>query len=147
MTVASSEVMDWPPGSHASTFGGNNLACAASLAVMDLLREEGFGDRVTALGDYLVRRLGELAERHPMIGDVRGLGLMVGMELVRDRSTKEPAPGERGKVLRRAFELGLVLLPAGESVIRASPPLVIEEEDIDAGVAILDRALEDVNGG
>ncbi len=147
VTVASSEVMDWPPGSHASTFGGNNLACAASLAVMDLLREEGFGDRVTALGDYLVRRLGELAERHPMIGDVRGLGLMVGMELVRDRSTKEPAPDERGKVLRRAFELGLVLLPAGESVIRASPPLVIEEEDIDAGVAILDRALEDVNGG
>jgi len=142
VTVASDEVMDWPPGSHASTFGGNNLACAASLAVMNLLREEGFGDRVTARGGYLLQRLRELAERHPIIGDVRGLGLMVGMELVRDPSTKEPARAERETILRRAFKQGLVLLPAGESVIRVSPPLIMDEEDIDTGVDILDRAME-----
>lgn len=142
VTVASDEVMDWPPGSHASTFGGNNLACAASLAVMDLLREEGFGDRVTARGDYLLQRLRELAERHPIIGDVRGLGLMVGMELVRDPSTKEPARAGRETILRHAFERGIVLLPAGESVIRFSPPLIMDEEDIDTGVDILDRVME-----
>ncbi|HOI12942.1 MAG TPA: acetyl ornithine aminotransferase family protein [Methanoculleus sp.] len=147
VTVASDEVMDWPPGSHASTFGGNNLACAASLAVMDLLREEGFGDRVTARGEYLEKRLRELADRHPVIGDVRGLGLMVGMELVRDRAGKAPAQAERKAILQDAFKRGLVLLPAGESVIRASPPLIMEEEDIDAGVVILDQVLEGLTGG
>ena len=142
VTVASGEVMDWPPGSHASTFGGNNLACAAALAVMGLLREEGLGDRVTAAGGYLTARLRELAGRHPIVGDVRGLGLMVGMELVRDRSTKEPARDEQRIILRRAFERGLVLLPAGESVIRFCPPLIVSEEEIDTAVAILDRAME-----
>lgn len=142
VTVASGEVMDWPPGSHASTFGGNNLACAAALAVMGLLREEGLGDRVTAAGGYLTARLRELAERHPIVGDVRGLGLMVGMELVRDQSTKEPARDEQRIILRRAFERGLVLLPAGESVIRFCPPLIVSEEEIDTAVAILDRAME-----
>jgi 4-aminobutyrate aminotransferase len=142
VTVASGEVMDWPPGSHASTFGGNNLACAAALAVMGLLREEGLGERVTAAGGYLTARLRELAERHPIVGDVRGLGLMVGMELVRDQSTKEPARDEQRIILRRAFERGLVLLPAGESVIRFCPPLIVGEEEIDTAVAILDRAME-----
>lgn len=142
VTVASGEVMDWPPGSHASTFGGNNLACAAALAVMGLLREEGLGERVTAAGGYLTARLRELAERHPIVGDVRGLGLMVGMELVRDQSTKEPARDKQRIILRRAFERGLVLLPAGESVIRFCPPLIVGEEEIDTAVAILDRAME-----
>jgi len=142
VTVASGEVMDWPPGSHASTFGGNNLACAAALAVMGLLREEGLGERVAAAGGYLMARLRELAERHPIVGDVRGLGLMVGMELVRDQSTKEPARDKQRIILRRAFERGLVLLPAGESVIRFCPPLIVGEEEIDTAVAILDRAME-----
>ncbi|WP_292394283.1 acetyl ornithine aminotransferase family protein [Methanoculleus sp. UBA303] len=143
VTVASSEIMDWPPGSHASTFGGNNLACAAALAVMDLMRDGGFGDRVMARGEYLVKRLRELAEWHTIIGDVRGLGLMVGMELVRDRSTKEPAREERETILRHAFERGLVLLPAGESVIRFCPPLIMNEEDIDVGIDILDRVMKE----
>jgi len=143
VTVASSEIMDWPPGSHASTFGGNNLACAAALAVMDLMRDGGFGDRVMARGEYLVKRLRELAEWHTVIGDVRGLGLMVGMELVRDRSTKEPAREERETILRHAFERGLVLLPAGESVIRFCPPLIMNEEDIDVGIDILDRVMKE----
>ncbi|MCE5337576.1 MAG: acetyl ornithine aminotransferase family protein [Methanomicrobiaceae archaeon] len=143
VTVASSEIMDWPPGSHASTFGGNNLACAAALAVMDLIRDGGFGDRVMTRGEYLVKRLRELAEWHTIIGDVRGLGLMVGMELVRDRSTKEPAREERETILRHAFERGLVLLPAGESVIRFCPPLIVDEEDIDVGIDILDRVMKE----
>jgi len=143
VTVASSEIMDWPPGSHASTFGGNNLACAAALAVMDLMRDGGFGDRVMARGEYLVKRLRELAEWHTIIGDVRGLGLMVGMELVRDRSTKEPAREERETILRHAFERGLVLLPAGESVIKFCPPLIMNEEDIDVGIDILDRVMKE----
>jgi 4-aminobutyrate aminotransferase len=141
VTVASDEIMTWPPGSHASTFGGNNLACAAALAVMDLLREEGFGDRVLARGEYLAKGLRELQERHSIIGDIRGIGLMVGIELVRDSQTKEPARRERETILRHAFENGLALLPAGESTIRFSPPLIMETEDIDTGLAILDRAM------
>ncbi len=142
VTVASGEVMNWPPGSHASTFGGNNLACAAGLAVLGVMGEPGFGDRVLGTGSYLAGRLRNLQKKHDLIGDVRGLGLMIGMELVKDRETKEPAGEERDAVLLRAFEAGLTLLSAGESAIRFCPPLTIGREDIDTGVDILDGALE-----
>ena len=142
VTVAPEGIMSWPPGSHASTFGGNNLACAAGHAALGIMGEEGFGDRVLAMGSYLLDGLKSLQDRHPVIGDVRGLGLMVGMELVRDRGTKEPAGETRDAVLNRAFEAGLTLLPAGESVIRFCPPLVVGKEDIDTALGILDGALE-----
>jgi 4-aminobutyrate aminotransferase len=146
VTVARDGIMSWPPGSHASTFGGNNLACAAGHAVLEVMGEEGFGDRVTRLGSHLLAGLRALQEKHAIIGDVRGLGLMVGMELVKDRGTKEPAGKERDAVLNRAFEAGLTLLPAGESVIRFCPPLTIGKEDLDTGLGILDDALEGAGG-
>ncbi|EJG07184.1 aminotransferase class-III [Methanofollis liminatans DSM 4140] len=142
VTVASDEVMTWPPGSHASTFGGNCAACAAGLAVLSVMREKGFGERVTETGEHLIAGLQGLMERHRIIGDVRGIGLMAAIELVRDRGTKEPAREERNEILKRAFEAGLTLLPAGESAIRFSPPLTIRPAEIDAGLAILDRAME-----
>ena len=142
VTVARDEIMSWPPGSHASTFGGNNLACAAGLAVLGLMGEMDIGRRVMETGPYLMAGLNRLREKHGIIGDVRGIGLMVGMELARDRTTKEPAGEERDAVLNRAFERGLALLPAGESVIRFCPPLIIGKEDIDTGLGILDGALE-----
>ncbi|MDD1665234.1 MAG: acetyl ornithine aminotransferase family protein [Methanomicrobiales archaeon] len=140
--IASDEIMNWPPGSHASTFGGNNLACAAGMAALELMEELDIGRRAAEAGSYLLEGLRSLRDRHEIIGDVRGLGLMAAIELVRDRETKEPAMEERNRVLTRAFEAGLTLLPAGESVIRFCPPLVIGREDIDTGLGILDRALE-----
>jgi 4-aminobutyrate aminotransferase len=144
VTVASDEIMSWPPGSHASTFGGNNLACAAGMAVLEVMEEMDIGRHVAEMGSYLLDGLRSLQDRHDLIGDVRGIGLMVGMELVKDRATKEPAVEERNRVLNRAFEAGLALLPAGESVIRFCPPLTIGKGDIDTGLGILDRSMEGI---
>jgi 4-aminobutyrate aminotransferase len=142
VTVARDEIMTWPPGSHASTFGGNNLSCAAGHAVLEIMSENGFGKRVLDTGKYLLNGLKRLQQEHEIIGDVRGLGLMCGIELVRDRRTKEPAVKEREIILNRAFKSGLALLPAGLSVIRFCPPLIIEQEDIAFGLEILGSALE-----
>jgi 4-aminobutyrate aminotransferase len=139
VTVSCDEVMTWPPGSHASTFGGNVVACAAGRAVLALMRESGFGQHVLDMGDYLQERLRTLQDEHPVIGDIRGKGLMIGMELVTDRKTRRPAHEERNTILISAFKQGLTLLPAGDSVIRFSPPLIIEKRHIDAAIGILDR--------
>ncbi len=144
VTIASDEIMTWPPGSHASTFGGNNVACAAGMAALDIMKEDGFGDHVTKMGTYLLERLRDLEKRYEVIGHVRGMGLMSAIELVRSRTTKEPAVHERNMILKTAFKNGLTLLPAGESVIRFCPPLTIEKEDIDIGFEILDAAIADV---
>ena len=144
VTVASDAIMTWPPGSHASTFGGNNVSCAAGIAVLGVMQEAGFGDHVTAMGAYLKESLAALSEKHELIGDVRGVGLMIGIELVRDRATLEPAKQERNAILNEAFQNGLTLLPAGESVIRFCPPLIIRKEDIDCGIRILDQAFRRV---
>ncbi|MBP2145373.1 4-aminobutyrate aminotransferase [Methanofollis sp. W23] len=141
-TLASEEVMDWPPGSHASTFGGNNVACAAGLAVLEIMQAPGFGAHVREAGAVLLDGLLRLQGRHEIIGDVRGVGLMAGIELVEDRVSRVPARATRNRALVRAFERGLTLLPAGESVIRFSPPLVMDEEEIRAGLMVLDEAME-----
>jgi 4-aminobutyrate aminotransferase len=140
VTVASGEIMNWPPGSHASTFGGNNAACAAGLAVLEVMAGTGFGEHVIEMGTYLQNKLAAMQKNHEIIGNVRGIGLMIGAELVKDRKTRVPAHAERNAILNAAFEKGLTLLPAGESVIRFCPPLTIEKTDIDTGLAILDEA-------
>jgi 4-aminobutyrate aminotransferase len=147
VTASSDEIMSWPPGAHASTFGGNNAACAAGLAVLDILGKEGFGKGVIERGAYLMEKLRSLQKEHDLIGDVRGLGLMIGMELVQNRESRKPAIRERNEVLNEAFRHGLTLLPAGDSVIRFCPPLIIEREDIDMGIGILDQTLETVGAG
>jgi len=139
-TIARADVMNWPRGSHASTFGGNPLACAAALETIALLEEELLAHTV-AVGDYLLQRLRKLQERHSMIGDVRGLGLMAGVELVRDRTTKEPAVAERDAIVQDCFQRGLLLLGCGESTLRFCPPLVVTRRDVDAALAILDEVL------
>jgi 4-aminobutyrate aminotransferase len=108
------------------------------------MQEAGFGDHVTAMGAYLKESLAALSEKHELIGDVRVVGLMIGIELVRDRATLEPANQERNAILNEAFRNGLTLLPAGESVIRFCPPLTIGKEDIDCGIRILDQAFRRV---
>ena len=143
--VASDEIMDWPPGSHASTFGGNPVSCAAALETVALLEEE-LMDNATDVGGYLLGRLRDLATRHKLIGDVRGKGLMIGVELVRDRQTKEPAIAERNQIVQECFQKGLLLLGCGTSGIRFCPPLVIDEHDAETAVSIFDDTLVGMKG-
>ena len=138
--IARDEIMDWPPGSHASTFGGNPVSCAAALETIALL-EESLIANAERVGAYILDRLAELLARHELIGDVRGKGLMIGVELVRDRESKEPAIAERNTIVQECFQKGLLLLGCGVSSIRFSPPLVIDQADADTALDILDEVI------
>jgi 4-aminobutyrate aminotransferase len=140
VATARAEIMSWPPGTHASTFGGNPVACAASLATLRLLRA-GLVRNAETVGARLMSGVRGLMDKHAIVGDVRGRGLMIGLELVRDRETKERATSERDAVVREAFRRGLLLLGAGANAIRISPPLVLTADQADTAVRILDDAL------
>lgn len=141
--IAKAEIMDWEQGAHASTFGGNPVSCVAALETIALV-EEGLMRNADEVGQFLIGRLRELAARHSMIGDVRGLGLMIGVDLVKDRATREVAPVERDAVLQNCFSKGLVLLGCGESTIRLCPALVVTREEAATAVEILDSAITEV---
>ena len=140
VTSARADVMDWPPGSHASTFGGNPVACAAALATIRLLKESLI-ENAAKVGEHLIGRLRDLASRQPLIGDVRGKGLMIGVELVKDRETKVRASEERDLVIDSMFAKGVLALGAGRNTIRLCPPLVLTAEQADFCVLALDEAL------
>jgi 4-aminobutyrate aminotransferase len=144
LTVASESVMDWPVGAHSNTFGGNPVACAAALTTIKLIRG-GLMANAEEVGGFLMRKLKELAARHQIIGDVRGKGLMIGIELVRDRKTKERATSERDALVMAAFRRGLLILAAGQNTVRLSPPLVLSKEQADTAVRLLDEALGDIS--
>ena len=144
LTIAREDVMDWPSGAHSNTFGGNPVACAAALATIKLVRQ-GLMQNAAAVGEYLCGKLQDLAQRHRAIGDVRGRGMMIGIELVRDRQTKERATSERDELVMAAFRRGLLVLAAGPNVIRLSPPLVLTREQADVAVRILDDALGEIS--
>jgi 4-aminobutyrate aminotransferase len=139
-TIARADLMTWPPGAHASTFGGNPVACAAALATIALL-EEGLVENAARMGEYLRERLRDWPARFPAVGQVRGLGLMIGIELVRDQATRERAPELRDRVVNRAFERGLLVLGAGENTIRLCPPLVITRDQCDFALETLENCL------
>jgi 4-aminobutyrate aminotransferase len=136
--------MRWESGGHGSTFGGNPVSVAAALATLELL-EGGLIDNAAAVGDHLLGLLRGRLARHPVVGDVRGLGLMIGVEIVRDRTAREPDPERREKVLEEAFRRGLLLLGCGKSTIRLAPPLVIDRGDAEAAAAILDESIAAVS--
>jgi 4-aminobutyrate aminotransferase len=144
LTIAREDVMDWPVGAHSNTFGGNPVACAAALTTLKLV-SQGLMQNAADVGKFMLSRLKELAGRHRLIGDVRGCGLMLGVELVRDRQTKIPAASERDAVVLSAFRRGLLVLAAGTSTIRLSPPLVLTKEQADAAVGIFDESLSEVS--
>jgi len=139
-TVARADLMTWPPGAHASTFGGNPVACAAALATIELLEKELVAN-AAQMGAYIMGLLREWPARFPVVGEVRGLGLMIGIELVRDRQTRERAPAVRNRVLELAFERGLLVLGAGENSIRLCPPLVITRDQAAFAVDVLEECL------
>jgi 4-aminobutyrate aminotransferase len=138
--VARAEVMDWPAGSHASTFGGNPVSCRAALATLDLI-EGGYMANAAERGAELKAGLGRLRERHSHLGDVRGLGLMVAVDVVSSRMPYTHAPAVRDAVVQRAFESGLLLLGCGESAVRFCPPLCITAAQVERALEILDGVL------
>src|SRR3989454_836958 len=140
VATARAEIMSWPPGTHASTFGGNTVSCVASLATIRLLRD-GLVTTAATVGAHLMAGAKALMDKHQLIGDVRGRGLMIGIELVRDRQTKERATTERDAVVRECFKRGLLVLGAGRNAIRFSPPLVLTKPLADIALEILDQAL------
>lgn len=142
-TIARAEVMDWKPGAHASTFGGNPVSVAAALATMDLL-ESDYIENARCVGDYLMARMSGWPARHSIVGDVRGKGLMIGIEIVRDQTTKERAQDLRDAIVERAFGKGLLLLGAGENTIRICPPLVIDEEQADYAMRAIEECIVEV---
>ena len=144
-TIAKEEIMDWEGGSHANTFGGNPVACSSALAVIDIIKEEKLMENATRQGAYLMKRLKEMQQKYPIIGDVRGKGLMIGVELVKDPQTKEPAAQECLEVMNKCFKRGLAIITAGKCTMRIAPPLIITRETIDAGLEVFEGAVKEVD--
>ena len=142
-TIARASLMDWKPGAHASTFGGNPVSVAAALATMDLL-ETQYIENARRVGGFLLGRISDWPARHRIVGDVRGKGLMIGIEIVRDQKTKERAGDLREAIVDLAFEKGLLLLGAGENTIRIAPPLVIDEEQAAFAAQTLEACIGEV---
>jgi len=141
--VARADLMTWGPGAHASTFGGNPVACAAALETVRLL-EEKYIANAARMGEYILGRLAGWPEKHRSVGEIRGKGLMIGIELVKSRKTREPDPEARAKVVERAFEHGLLILGCGESTVRLMPPLIVERDQADFALDVLDRCISEV---
>jgi 4-aminobutyrate aminotransferase len=139
-TVARASLMTWPPGAHASTFGGNPLACQAALTTIALL-EEGLIANAARMGEYMMERLRAWPSRFECVGDVRGLGLMIGVEFVRDQETRRKAPERRDAVVQEAFQRGLLTLGAGENTLRLCPPLIVTREQCDFAIETLEDCI------
>ncbi|MGB6902555.1 MAG: aminotransferase class III-fold pyridoxal phosphate-dependent enzyme, partial [Acidobacteriaceae bacterium] len=134
-------IMDWKPGSHASTFGGNPICIAAALATIDILEREGMAN-ASRQGQNIFARLRHWPSKHPVIGDVRGRGLMIGLEIVKDQKTRESAPRVRDRIVELAFERGLLILGCGENSIRLAPPLIVNEHEAAVALDILEECVK-----
>jgi len=141
--IAKADVMNWEYGSHASTYGGNPVACAASLAVIRLL-EGGILENVVKMGDYLVGRLLELKKAYSIIGDVRGKGLMIGVEIVQDRETEIKAANERNFIVEEMVKHGVILIGCGDNVLRFAPALIVNKDEIDVCIEAFEKVLKTV---
>jgi len=144
--IARDEVMDWPAGAHGSTFGGNPVCCVAAHATLDVIAENGLMANATRVGRQLLGNLRDLAAESYLLGDVRGLGLMLAVELVQDKVTKKAAKVEAEAVVQACFRRGLLLLPCGPSSIRFSPPLLISPQQADTAFSIFAESLKEVEG-
>jgi len=143
-TIARASVMDWAPGAHANTFGGNLLACAAALAGLDLLQRQKLVARAAKLGKLALNRLHEIADRYELIGDVRGKGLMLAVELVKDHRSKHPAIKEREAIVQATINRGVIVFRGGRSTIRIAPPLIISERELGLGLDLFEEAIGEV---
>src|SRR3954453_12454586 len=142
VTLTKADVMNWVPGSHASTFGGNPVCIAAALATLDVIEREGLLRNSEEVGNHMKRRMADWPKKHKLVGDVRGLGLMIGVELVKNKETKERASEERERVVELAFERGILLLGCGPNTVRISPPLITTKEQADVAMDVLEECIE-----
>jgi len=138
--MSRAEIMDWAPGSHASTFGGNPISIASALVTMDIIEREGMAN-AAKVGQFMLDRLAGWKQTHPLVGDVRGRGLMIGIELVADKGTRAPVAALRNRVEELAFERGLLILGCGETSLRMSPPLIVSEQEATVALDILEDVL------
>ncbi len=143
LCMTRANIMDWKPGSHASTFGGNPVAIAAALATLDIIEREGLAN-AAKVGDAIMRRLKEWPKKHPIVGEARGRGLMIGIEIVKDQKSRESAPEWRNQIETLAFERGLLILGCGETSIRLAPPLILKQEEADIALDILEESIAEV---
>jgi 4-aminobutyrate aminotransferase len=141
--IARRSVMNWTPGAHASTFGGNPVCIAASLATIRLLQKE-YMSNAARMGEFIMQRTGNWREKHKIVGDIRGRGLMIGIEFVRDQKTKEKAPDLRNQVVQQAFHKGLLVLGSGDTTLRLCPPLLIDDEQAGFAIRTLDEVITEV---
>jgi 4-aminobutyrate aminotransferase len=138
--MSRAKVMNWAPGSHASTFGGNPVSIAAAMVTLDIIEREGMAN-AAKVGALMLQRVNGWKKTHPLVGDVRGRGLMIGIELVKDKTTREPATALRNRVETLAFERGLMVLGCGETTLRLSPPLIVNEHEATVALDILEEAI------
>lgn len=143
LMIYRSDERDWAPGAHASTFGGNPVACVAALTTVSLVEHE-LMDNARRVGDYTHARLTAMQEKHPIIGDVRGRGLMLGAEIVKDAATKEKAPELRNAIVAACYRRGMIIIGSGENTIRFAPPLVISQEEMAEALSVFEDALIEV---
>ncbi|MGD8565096.1 MAG: acetyl ornithine aminotransferase family protein [Candidatus Bathyarchaeota archaeon] len=143
-TIAKSRVMDWVSGSHASTFGGNPLSCVAANAVIDVIEKERLLENATKQGAYIMKRLEDLKEESDIVGDVRGKGLMIGMEIVDSKETKRPSPEKTKTIMNQSWRRGIALITCGLSTIRIAPPLTITRQLVDNALEIIEDVTSDV---
>ncbi|HEX4038246.1 MAG TPA: acetyl ornithine aminotransferase family protein [Acidobacteriaceae bacterium] len=139
-------IMDWKPGSHASTFGGNPVCIAAALATLDVLEREGLAN-ATRQGERMFERLKGWPGKHSSIGEVRGRGLMIGLEIVKDQKTREAAPALRDRMVDLAFERGLLILGCGENSLRLAPPLIVQSPEVDVALDLLEECVSAAEAG
>jgi 4-aminobutyrate aminotransferase len=147
VTMSRADIMDWVPGSHASTFGGNPVCVAAALATLEVIEKQGLIAHAAELGSYLLHRMADWPTKYRIVGDVRGRGLMIGVEIVKDQKTKEYGAELRDRIVQRAFEHGILFLGCGPSTVRISPPLVVSKDEAEAAIDILEESIEAVSKG
>ena len=141
VTLSKADLMDWIPGSHASTFGGNPVCIAAALATLDVIEKEGLLKNSQEVGDHMRKRMADWPKKHKIVGDVRGRGLMIGVEIVKDQKTREYGASERDRIVEHAFEQGVLFLGCGPSTIRIAPPLIVTIDEADVAVDVLEESI------
>ena len=141
VTMSKADIMDWIPGSHASTFGGNPVCIAAALATLDVIEKEGLLRNSQEVGDHMMKRMADWPKKHKIVGDVRGRGLMIGVEIVKDQTTREYGASERDRIVEGAFERGVLFLGCGPSTVRIAPPLIVTKDEADVAMDALEESI------
>jgi len=141
VTMSRAEIMDWVPGSHASTFGGNPVCIAAALATLDVIEKEGLLRNSQEVGDHMMKRMAGWPKKHKIVGDVRGRGLMIGVDIVKDQATREYGASERDRVVEAAFDRGILFLGCGPSTVRIAPPLIVSKDEADVAMDALEESI------